>query len=182
MSRAAPPGVAIRAATDADVAAIATTYADAVRTGTASWEFTAPDEAEMRRRFHAVRDAGCPYVVALGEGGLVGFAYASAFRPRPGYRHTVEDSIYVARDARGRGVGRVLLAALIDACTAAGHRQMVAVIGGSEEIASIRLHAASGFVEAGRLPSVGRKFGRWLDCVLMQRALGPGATTPPAGE
>jgi phosphinothricin acetyltransferase len=115
------------------------------------------------------------------DGSIAGYAYASAFRPREGYRHTVEDSVYVARGSRGRGVGRALLAALVDACAAAGYRQMVAVIGGAEEVASIRLHAAQGFAEVGRLPAVGRKFGRWLDCVHMQRALGEGAATAPAG-
>jgi len=174
--------VAVRVATEADVGAIAAIYADAVATGTASWELAPPDEAAMRERFRAIRRAGYPYLVAVRGDAVAGYAYASAFRPREGYRHTVEDSIYVARDARGRGVGRALLAALVDACVAAGYRQMVAVIGGVEDVASIRLHAAQGFVDVGRLPAVGRKFGRWLDCVHMQRPLGEGAATAPAGE
>jgi len=172
----------LRAATEADVAAIAAIYADAVRTGTASWELAPPDEAAMRERLRAIVGAGYPYLVGVEGSAVAGYAYAGAFRPRAGYRHTVEDSIYVARTARGRGVGRSLLAALIDACTRAGYRQMVAVIGGRDERASIRLHAAQGFVDAGTLPAIGRKFGRWLDCVHMQRALGEGAATAPADE
>ena len=172
----------LRDASDGDVAAIAAIYDDAVRTGTASWELVPPGVATMRERLQAIRHAGYPYLVAVDGDRIAGYAYASAFRPRSGYRHTVEDSIYVARDMRGRGVGRFLLGALIDACAAVGYRQMVAVIGGRDEIASIRLHASHGFVDVGALPAIGRKFGRWLDCVHMQRALGEGAATPPKDE
>jgi L-amino acid N-acyltransferase YncA len=172
----------VRAAAETDVPVISAIYADAVATGVGSWELDPPDENEVRARFRGITAAGDPYVVAVRGAELVGYAYASAYRSRLGYRHTVEDSVYVARTARGDGVGRALLAALIDACTAAGKRQMIAVIGGAENLASIRLHAALGFAEVGRLPAIGRKFGRWLDCVLMQRALGEGGATPPQGE
>jgi len=171
----------IRAAAEADVPAIAAIYADAVQTGTASWELAPPDEATMRERMRSILGGGYPYLVAVDGGSIAGYAYASAFRPRTGYRHTVEDSIYVARAARGRGVGNALLGALIDACAKAGYRQMVAVIGGRDELPSIRLHTAHGFFDVGTLPAIGRKFGRWLDCVHMQRALGEGATTAPTG-
>ena len=174
--------VHIRAAAEADVPAIAAIYVDAVQTGSASWELAPPDEATMRERMRAILGGGYPYLVAVDGSALAGYAYASAFRPRAGYRHTVEDSIYVAREARRRGVGNALLGALIDACAAAGFRQMVAVIGGRDEVPSIRLHAAHGFVDVGTLPAIGRKFGRWLDCVHMQRALGDGATSAPDGE
>jgi L-amino acid N-acyltransferase YncA len=174
--------VGIRTAAVADVAAIAAIYAEAVQTGTASWELAPPDEATMRERMRSILGAGYPYLVAGDGNAIAGYAYASAFRPRAGYRHTVEDSIYVAREARGRGVGNALLGALIDACAKAGYRQMVAVIGGRDELPSIRLHAAHGFVDVGTLPAIGRKFGRWLDCVHMQRALGEGAMTPPTVE
>ncbi len=176
------PELVVRAADEDDVAAIAAIYRRAVATGTASWELVPPDEPTMRERFRALRNGGYPYLAAVRRGALVGYAYASAFRPREGYRYTVEDSIYVAGDAQRSGVGRALLAALIEASAAGEWRQMVAVIGGAGETASMRLHATQGFVEVGRLPSVGRKFGRWLDCVLMQRALGDGAATPPVGE
>ena len=171
--------LAVRPATEADLDLIAAIYAVAVATGTASWELTPPSGEEMRARFRALVDGGYPYLVAVRDGSVQGYAYASGFRPRPGYRHTIENSVYVAAAAQGQGVGRALLAALIDACTARGWRQMVAVIGGSENVASLRLHAALGFVEVGRLPATGRKFGRWLDCIQMQRALGAGAATAP---
>lgn len=176
---AAASSLVVRPATEADVDAIASIYAVAVATGTASWELTPPSAGEMRARFRAIVEDGYPYLVAVRDGKVQGYAYASAFRPRPGYRHTIENSVYVAAAAQGRGIGRALLAALIDACTALGWRQMVAVIGGAENVASIRLHTAMGFVEVGRLPATGRKFGRWLDCIQMQRALGAGAATPP---
>lgn len=169
----------VRQATDVDVDAIASIYAVAVATGTASWELTPPSRVEMHARLRGIVDGGYPYLVAVRDEQVQGYAYASAFRSRPGYRHTIEDSVYVAATAQGHGIGRTLLAALIDLCAARDYRQMVAVIGGSENVASIRLHAALGFVEVGRLPSAGRKFGRWLDCIQMQRALGAGAATPP---
>jgi L-amino acid N-acyltransferase YncA len=122
---------------------------------------------------------GLPYLVAELEGKIAGYAYAVPYRTRPAYRHTVEDSVYVDPSAARRGVGRALLDALVGACTALGHRQMIAVIGDSANAASIRLHEACGFARAGLLPSVGFKHGRWVDSVLMQRALGPGDAVPP---
>ena len=172
-------GYALRAATEADVPEIAAIYAREVAEGSASWELEPPDATAMRERFRAVLDGGYPYLVATQGTRIIGFAYAGPYRPRPGYRYAVEDSVYVAADARGHGIGGSLLAALIDACAERGYRQMVAVIGGSDQMGSIRVHAANGFVEVGRLPALGRKFDRWLDSVLMQRALGDGSATPP---
>ena len=169
----------IRAVLPADIPAIHAIYQASVVSDTASWELTPPDLAEMSRRVEGMVAQGYPYLVAVVEGQVVGYTYASSYRPRPGYRFTVEDSIYVDAAQQGRGIGRLLLTALIDACTAQGYRQMVAVIGGSERTASIVLHERLGFVLVGRLPQIGLKHGRWLDCVLMQRALGEGATTLP---
>jgi phosphinothricin acetyltransferase len=126
----------------------------------------------MRRRYAAIHAAGYPYLVAEDTDGVLGYAYASAYRSRPAYRYTVENSVYVDAAAVGRGVGRRLLTALIDECTRRGFRQMLAVIGDSGNAASIGLHRACGFTECGTLRSVGFKFGRWVDSVLMQRALG----------
>jgi len=174
---AAPP-IALRAAGAEDIAAITAIYAFHVRTGTASFELEAPDETEMLRRWRDVTGRGLPYLVAVAGGDLVGYAYAGPYRPRPAYRFTVEDSIYVRTDAQGRGAGRALLAALIEESTRAGARQMIAVIGDAANEASIRLHATLGFRHLGTLFSVGNKFGRWLDVVLMQRALGAGDGEP----
>jgi L-amino acid N-acyltransferase YncA len=172
--------LAIRPATPADIPAITRIYADAVSNGTASFELAAPDEGEMARRMTVLAEAGYPYLAAEDGGALRGYAYAGPYRPRPAYRFTVEDSVYVAPDAQRRGVGRALLAALIEAAEARGYRQMLAVIGDSpHQAGSIALHAALGFRQVGLLPEVGFKHGRWLDSLLMQRALGPGATTKP---
>ena len=179
MSEPGASGVVVRPAVESDVPAISAIYRNEVLTGSASWEIDPPDTAAMLARYHAIEAQGHPYLVAAICGQVVGFAYASAYRPRPGYRFTVEDSVYVAPDAQRKGVGRALLAALVAACAARGYRQMVAVIGGAEP-ASVRLHAAQGFVEVGRLPGLGRKFERWHDSVLMQRALGEGASSAPA--
>jgi L-amino acid N-acyltransferase YncA len=170
----------IRAATPADIPAIAAIYGHSVATGTASFEFDPPTEAEMARRMAAFVEAGFPYLACEGGGRLLGYAYASNWRPRIGYNHTVEDSLYIAPDAQRQGVGRALLRALIAECEALGFRQMVAVIGDSRHAASIALHAREGFTIVGRLPTLGHKFGLWLDSVLMQRALGPGAGAPPS--
>ena len=170
---AAPP-ITLRAAGADDIAPITAIYAHHVRTGTASFEIDAPDEGEMLRRWGDVTARGLPYLVAVSGGQVVGYAYAGPYRPRPAYRFTVEDSIYVRDDAQRRGAGRALLAALIEESTRAGARQMIAVIGDAGNEASIRLHAQLGFRHAGTLSSVGNKFARWLDVVLMQRALGPG--------
>ena len=171
--------VAIRHATPADIPAIMRIYAHAVETGTASFELMPPDESEMRKRMQAVLDGKFPYFVAEIDGKIAGYAYASFYRTRPAYRFTVEDSVYVAPDMQRRGIGIALLKKLVETCTALGFRQMIAVIGDSDQAASIALHRACGFGDAGNLRNVGFKFGRWLDTVLMQRALGPGATTKP---
>jgi len=163
-------------------AAIASIYAHHVLHGTASYEIDPPDEAEMADRMSKVIDAGWPWLVACDPSGeVIGFAYASQFRDRAAYRLACENSIYVRDDRRGEGIGRALLALLIVAAERAGFRQMIAVIGGAE-IASARLHAACGFVEAGRLEAIGRKHARWLDTLYMQRALGAGDSTPPEIE
>ncbi len=175
-----PASIALRAAAEGDLAAVTAIYGHHVRTGTATFEIDAPDTAEMTRRWREVGACGFPYLVAIVHGEVIGYAYAAPYRPRPAYRHTVEDSVYVHNGALGRGVGRALLAALIDATEHAGARQMVAVIGDAENEPSIRLHAALGFDHVGILSSVGNKFGRWLDVVLMQRSLGPGDRAPAA--
>lgn len=170
----------IRPANPSDIPAITRIYGGSVLTGTASFELEPPDEAEMTRRMRAVRDAGFPYLVAACDGAVAGYAYASLYRTRPAYRFTVEDSVYIAPDRQRRGIGRALLAALIEACASRGFRQMLAVIGDSpNQAASIRLHQACGFAPVGRLPDVGFKFGRWLDTLLMQRELGDGSTSSP---
>lgn len=172
----------IRAARPDDCPAIAGIYAHHVLYGTASYETEPPDPAEMARRMDRVLGSGWPWLVAQqADGSLLGYAYATQFRDRAAYRFVCEDSIYIRNDARGHGVGKALLAALVDACTAAGFRQMVAVIGGAEP-ASEALHARLGFAVAGRLSAIGRKQGRWLDTLYMQRPLGPGSSEPPAIE
>jgi L-amino acid N-acyltransferase YncA len=171
--------VAIRAAARADIPGITRIYAHAVMHGTATFELEPPDEAEMARRMTALLEGDFPYLVAEIGGALVGYAYASHYRTRPAYRFTVEDSIYIDPKAQRRGVGRALLAQLIQECERRGFRQMVAVIGDSAQLASVAIHRALGFRPSGNLENVGFKFGRWLDSVLMQRDLGPGATTKP---
>ncbi len=176
------PLFTLRPVDPSDLPAITAIYAEAVQTGTASFELTPPDLEEMRRRHAALVTGGHPYLVAASpKGAVLGYAYAGPYRPRPAYRWTVEDSIYLAAAARGLGLGRALLGALIEAATAAGFRQMVAVIGDSGNQASIALHRAAGFHPVGTFAAVGWKHGRWLDSVLMQRPLGNGAETPPAG-
>jgi L-amino acid N-acyltransferase YncA len=172
-------GLLVRASTEADVARCAEIYTHHVLHGTASFELDPPDLAEMKRRRAAVIDLGLPHLVAERQGRVVGYAYAGNWRPRPAYRHSVEDSIYIDKEAVGQGVGRALLPVLIEQCTALGKRQMVAVIGDSAQTPSIRLHASCGFRMVGTLQSIGFKFGRWLDSVLMQRPLGAGDTTLP---
>lgn len=175
-------GLIVRASTEADVARCAEIYRHHVLHGTASFEVDPPDLAEMKKRRAAVLDLGLPHLVAEREGLVMGYAYAGSWRPRPAYKFSVEDSIYIDKDAVGQGVGKALLPVLIDQCTAAGKRQMVAVIGDSAQLPSIKLHASCGFEMTGTLKSIGFKFGRWLDGVLMQRALGVGDTEPPAGR
>ncbi len=172
----------IRPATAAEIPAITAIYRDAVLHGTASWELDPPDEAEMVRRQEAILAGGYPYLAAEGDGILCGYAYASAYRPRPAYRATVENSIYIAPDAQGRGVGTALLGALMAACADRDFRQMIAVIGdpAGASAGSRRLHERAGFRLIGVAEKVGFKHGRWLDQMLMQRDLGDSGTTPPA--
>jgi len=171
----------LRPASLADIAAIQAIYAHHVLHGLASFEIEPPSAAEMRRRFESVAGGGYPYLVAADGGNVLGYAYASAYRTRPGYRYTVEDSVYVTPNQLGRGIGRQLLARLIDECERLGYRQMLAVIGDSANAASIELHRACGFVHGGALRSVGLKFGRWIDSVIMQRGLGESDLTLPPG-
>ena len=171
--------IEIRTAGIADLPAITAIYEEAVRFGTATFELDPPDLAEMTRRFEALAQGGFPYFVAADAGQVLGYAYAGPHRPRPAYRFTVEDSIYLAPAAQRRGVGGRLLAALIAACAAKGFRQMVAVIGDSANAGSIAVHRKAGFQMVGTHPDVGFKFGRWLDTVSMQKALGAGGGTLP---
>jgi len=172
--------ISIRTARTSDIPAITRIYAHAVEHGTASFELTPPDETEMARRMNDLVSKGFPYLAAEVGGVLGGYAYAGPYRTRPAYRLTVEDSVYIAPNIHRRGVGRMLLAALIEASEARGFRQMIAVIGDStKQAASIGLHEAAGFRRIGILENVGFKHGRWLDSILMQRALGAGATAAP---
>ena len=150
-----------------------------VETGGGSFEYDPPDDVEMTRRRNAVIGGGYPYIVAEAEGEILGYAYAGAYRPRRAYRYTVENSVYVAAEAHRHGVGRALLAELIRRCTDAGFRQMIAVIGDSDNHGSIGLHRKMSFREVGTVENVGFKFGRWLDSVTMQLALGDGGETLP---
>ena len=171
----------VRAAEVGDIAAITAIYGHAVLHGTGTFETDPPDETGMAARLARVVDGGYPYLVAAEGPRVLGFAYAYAYRERPAYRFTVEDSIYVAAQARGQGVGTLLMSALIARTAAAGFRQMVAVIGDSGNQGSIRLHEVMGFHHVGLLASSGWKAGRWLDVVLMQRSLGEGDTGDPVG-
>ena len=171
--------VSVRPATLHDIAAITRIYAHAVLHGTASFEIEPPSEAEMTRRQQALADGGYPFLVAERDGTLAGYAYAGPYRSRPAYHWSVEDSVYVDPEMHRRGVGRALLERLIEAAEQSSFRQMIAVIGDSAQAPSIALHRALGFRMVGTLEKVGYKNGRWLDSVLMQRALGTGAATPP---
>ncbi|MBB4658982.1 GNAT family N-acetyltransferase [Parvularcula dongshanensis] len=168
----------LRDAKPSDLAAITAIYGASVEAETASWETLPPDEAEMGRRLGQITAGGYPYLVAAEGEAVLGFAYAGPFRLRAAYDWSVEDSIYVAKDARGRGVGTALLGALVERCEARGFRQMLAVLGEAEG-GSRKLHAACGFTEAGRIKDFGWKLGAWRDLLLMQRSLGPGGATPP---
>jgi len=170
----------LRPSTDADVPAITAIYAHHVRTGLASFETEPPVAFEMARRRMDVVRRGLPFLVAEVDGIVAGYAYAGPYRVRPAYRFTVEDSIYIHPDHTRKGIGRLLLQAIISACEEQGCRQMIAVIGDSGNAASIGLHRAFGFEHTGTLRSVGFKFGRWVDTVIMQRPLGPGDTALPA--
>jgi phosphinothricin acetyltransferase len=174
--------IRVRPSVEDDIGAIAAIYGHHVLHGTGSFETEPPGAEEMRRRRADIVARGLPHLVAEDGGGAVlGYAYASAYRPRAAYRNTAENSVYVRHDLIGRGVGRLLLAELLTQCEALGVRQMVAVVGDSANLASVRLHEAFGFRLVGTLNSVGRKHGRWLDTVLLQRALGEGDRTDPTG-
>ncbi|MDP3495762.1 MAG: N-acetyltransferase family protein [Hyphomonadaceae bacterium] len=175
----------VRPARPDDLQAITDIYAHAVIHGTASYEYDAPSLAEMRSRYEALVNAGFPYLVALaeddgGEGRPLGYAYAAPFRTRPAYRFMVEDSIYIAPDAQGQGIGKLLLTELIARCEAMGFRQMIAVIGdGDVNQASVKLHEAMGFAPSGRIIGSGFKHDRWCDTLLMQLAMNGGADGDP---
>lgn len=171
----------VRPADPGDAAAIAAIYAHHVAHGTASFDTVPRSLEDTAAKIAEHKKRNWPFLVAEIDGAVAGYAYATQFRDRPAYRYACEDSIYVAADRRGQGIGTALMAALIDAAQRCGFLQMIGVIGGGEA-ASVALHARSGFTHAGQMRSVGRKFGRWLDTVYMQRALGPGDGAPPPTE
>lgn len=174
----APPG--LRAPEAADFAAIQAIYAHHVRTGSGTFELEPPSAAEMRRRWEAIAAARLPYLVAVLDAVVVGFAYCAPYRTRPAYRFTIEDSVYVAPGALRRGIGRALVAELILRGEVAGHRQMVAIVGDSANTPSIALHLSLGFAHQGTLRAVGWKHDRWVDTVILQRPLGPGPDAAPS--
>lgn len=171
--------ILIRDIEDADMTAIQEIYAHHVLEGLASWEETPPDAAEIMRRRDDILSHGYPYRVAVVENTVKGYAYAGPYRPRSAYLYAVENSVYVDVNAHRQGIGRLLLQDLIECCTDKGFRQMIAIIGDSANDASIALHAKLGFGKIGTLPSVGFKFERWLDQVIMQRPLGDGDSSHP---
>ena len=174
------PSLLIRPSTPADLPAITAIYGWNVLNGTGTFELEAPDEPEMARRRDDVLAKGLPWLVAERNGVVLGYAYANHFRPRRAYRFCLEDSVYLAADATGQGLGRLLLAELLARCEAAGARQMLAVIGDSTNLGSIAVHRTLGFEHTGTMKAAGWKFGRWLDVVIMQKSLGMGASTAPA--
>ena len=169
----------IRPSRDEDVAAIAAIYGHHVLHGLASFEEEPPSTEEVHRRFDDVRSRGLPWLAAEFGGVLAGYGYCTLYRSRSAYRFTLEDSVYVRQGSEGRGVGSAILRELIAQAEALGYRQLVAVIGDSAHAPSINLHASCGFLRVGILRSVGFKFGRWVDTVIMQRPLGRGDGTPP---
>jgi phosphinothricin acetyltransferase len=171
--------VQVRPATLEDIPAIHAIYSSHVLKGLGSFEEEPPPAEELRRRFQEVTQHGLPYLVADFGGTIAGYGYCALYRTRSAYRYALEDSVYVRPDAQGRGVGAAVLAQLIRRCEALGYRQLIAVIGDSAHAASIGLHASQGFLRVGTLRSVGFKFGRWVDSVIMQRPLGPGDATRP---
>jgi L-amino acid N-acyltransferase YncA len=175
----APLKVRIRVATEKDMAATQEIYSHYVLHSTASFEEEPPTVAEMTARWQRVQSRGLPYLVATHRNQVVGYAYAGPFRERSGYRYTIEDSVYVSEDFRGRDVGNELMTELIERCTALGFRQMIAVIGDSTNASSLALHSRHGFFVVGALSSTCFKFGRWVDAVLMQRILGDGDNSLP---
>jgi phosphinothricin acetyltransferase len=169
----------VRDSAPEDLPAIERIYAHHVRHGLGSFEEIPPAREELARRRENVLAQGFPYLVAEADSDILGYAYAGQYRPRSAYRFSAENSVYVAPGAERRGVGRLLLETLIARCTAAGLRQMIAVIGDSANAGSIGLHAALGFRLVGTIEAVGFKHGRWVDSVVMQRPLGPGSSFPP---
>lgn len=163
----------LRDATDADLPAITAIYAHHVLTGTGTFEETPPDAAAMAARLARIQQAGWAWLVAEEQGEVLGFGFFAALREGAAYRHSAEDEIYVRHDVHGQGLGKSLVAALIERAEQAGFRQIFAAIGDSENVGSIGLHLSLGFRQAGVLRAAGLKFGRWLDVVLMQRPLGP---------
>lgn len=181
-SSAVDRGITVRDAVAEDMPAIAAIYGCEVETGVATFEEEAPSPDELERRRQGIVAMGLPYIVATTDGQVAGYCYASSYRPRPAYRYTVENTVYVARSARGRGVAEVLLRGLVERCEAAGRRQMMAVIaitGDPAESPSVALHAKLGFRRVGTVEGAGFKLGRWVDTVLMQRPLGSGTSTLP---
>jgi phosphinothricin acetyltransferase len=178
----AEPTIVVRDATEADMAVVREIYAHYVLHGLATFEEIPPSTIELISRRAAVLSLGLPYLVAEIEGQVVGYSYATQFRPRPAYCHTIEDSVYVTHGLTGRGIGTALLTELISRCEAGPWRQMLAVIGDSENAGSVALHRRLGFQYTGTLESVGFKLGRWVDTVLMQRELGPGSSTLPSSS
>jgi phosphinothricin acetyltransferase len=171
--------VHVRRAAAEDIAAVHAIYSHHVLNGLASFEEEPPTQDELRRRYEEVGARGLPYLVADFGGSVAGYGYCTLYRTRSAYRYALEDSVYVREDAQGRGVGRAVLSHLIQRCAQLGYRQLIAVIGDSAHAASIGLHASQGFLRVGTLRSVGFKFGRWVDSVIMQRPLGAGDSTPP---
>ena len=171
--------VLIRPSTAQDLPAVTAIYGWHVRHGTGTFEIDPPTLDDMTRRRDDVLANGLPYRVLEEAGEVCGYAYANQFRPRPAYRFCLEDSVYLGADKAGRGFGRLLLAELLARCEAAGARQVLAVIGDSANAGSIGVHRALGFAPVGTLAAAGWKFDRWLDVVVMQRALGAGASAPP---
>ncbi|MGL4287634.1 MAG: GNAT family N-acetyltransferase [Phreatobacter sp.] len=171
--------IVVRDATVSDMAAVQAIYSHHVLHGLATFEEAPPSVDDMLARRAAVLGAGLPYLAAERDGRIVGYSYATAYRPRPAYRHAIEDSVYVADGLAGQGIGTSLLTGLIARCERGPWRQMLAVIGDSGNQGSIALHRRLGFEPAGTLKSVGFKLGRWVDTVLMQRPLGDGAGTLP---
>jgi L-amino acid N-acyltransferase YncA len=174
--------ILVRDAREADTASIQKIYAHYVLNGVATFEEVPPTLEDMCSRREIIQGAGLPYLVAELQEHIVGYVYATVYRPRPAYRHTVEDSVYVAEEFQSKGVGRALLSTLIERCEAGDWRQMMAVIGGGDNMRSIALHSRLSFQQVGTLKAVGFKLGQWVDTVLMQRALGRGDRTIPLSD
>ena len=180
MTSIAAPTIAVRDAAPADMVAVQAIYAHHVRHSLATFEIEPPSLEEMLARRVSVLRQSLPYLIAELDGRIVGYCYATAYRARPAYRHTIENSVYVADGLAGRGIGRALLTALIARCEAGPWRQMIAVIGNSCNDASLALHKSLGFELVGTLRAVGFKHGRWVDTIFMQRPLGPGGGEDPS--